>query len=309
MSFNREFQNFGHNIFGKIAYNQLVTKSLRCVEKFDLSSFLIKSQNINSRNFCIETSDNQLFRILFVDVEESKNVLRYMAINRDLSVLSSCEYDYVDVEALKKYDTSIMVCSFAVDNYHIDILNENLVRTCYKNFSDVTKVKPNDFSMCDANVYYYMNEWEKPLLVLEKREGILNLKDTEGQMTEPNGFLYLPRDLKQLEIHGNKLFWLNGTSLNVLNKEDSRLIKSVEINANKFVFGSDTKVLALDMNNREIRYFDLDLNLLESLCVENLGDYLEDLFLFANKITNQVYIFDKISKNLSFYNKFLEYKE
>ncbi len=310
VKFNRVFDHFSSNILGEITYRQLIKTSLRKSDEIiNLNSLLNKSRISNARNFSIESSDNQLFNILFVDVEETKDVLHYMAINRDLSVVSTFEYEYAKVEAFKKYGDSILVSSFGPDNYHVDILNQNLVRTCYKNFSDVSQVKPTDLSMCEANVYYHVNDGPEPLRVLEKGEGVLTLIETKGQMKEPGGLLYLPADLRQLEIKDNKYFWLNGSSLNILNKEDNRLIKSVEINANKFVFDSEDKILAFDMNTREMKYFDYGLNLLEKLVVESLGNDLQSVFLFLNKANNQVYLFDKNSKILSFYFKSLEYNE
>ena len=105
---------------------------------------------------------------------------------------------------------------------------------------------------------------------------------------------YIPSVIKQFESRNGKYFWLNNTNLQILNETDGKLIKSIEIESDKFLFDSQNNIVLINKKTKEINYFN-DLGILQDMMA--IDNYRDGLDLIISK-DDELILFDKTSKKI-----------
>ena len=122
----------------------------------------------------------------------------------------------------------------------------------------------------DTNVYCYVNEGR---LDIYNRE--LDLIESAGQEDGLAGAFYTPKlqgdRLQQFEFRNGKFFWLSDSHLEI-SEDHGELIKSIEIQAQNFVFDSTGRIVLFDKISQELNYFAEDGTLVERVLVDNCED-------------------------------------
>lgn len=304
ISFEKASEECLSSILGTLRKKSLLKTFLKEIKSIEVGPYI---RDAKPDTIEIDHLENGSFYIVYTTGESLLKCLTLQIDNMTLDSSFNFEYKYSFLRSLRKYQDTIVASSYGSGAYHIDILNLSLVRVSYNNLYDVCKNSPASFlSVNETHVYYYVKTKQLPLFIFRKEQGYLSFEQKIGQSCDPLLPFYLPESIKQFECQSGRFYWLSGSHLNMLDGELGTVINSIEVRASRFLFNSKRSLVLFNEATREINYFDGDLNLVDSVCVENAADM--ECLLFLGRF-DEPFLFDKALKRICFYRRIVEYSQ
>ena len=149
-------------------------------------------------------------------------------------------------------------------------------------------------SINDSNIFCLILE-QHNLLVLNR----IDKKKTyciKVQSKYPDEPFYFPSDILQFEWANEKFIWLNKTNLQILDDTSGKVVKSIEVDADKFILDSQSNICLTNKTAKKLQvYGNLGSLLEENLVEQELLDQplfldWEDKFIYFNKNTFDLYL-------------------
>ena len=278
------------NNFAMIRYKTLGSIDFNDCDLIELS-LLITDKRFDSAEVehCISSGN------MFVVYLTPGRQLKSFTFDKDKKVID--KYIYANpgytVQKFKKSNGFILVDLYCDSGfYYVQKLNYQLENIVIKRVSDYSYGNYSSYllSANELNIYYFNVVYQ--LLVSDHQ--LNNQRADTCQNTNHTSPFYFPTNIRQLESRNGKIYWLNSNTFAVINEATGNLIRSVEIDANQFIFDSKENLIMFNKASSKLNYFDDNGLFLKEFECEN---FETEIFLFINQ-SDELMFLDKSSQKL-----------
>lgn len=221
--------------------------------------------------------------------------LKSFTFDKDKKVVEKFIYTNpgYSVQKFKKSNGFILVDLYCDSGfYYVQKLNYQLENIVIKRVSDYSYGNYSSYllSANEMSIYYFNVVYQ--LLVSDHQ--LNNQRADTCQNTNHTGPFYFPTNIKQLEARNGKFFWLNSNTFAVVNETTGNLIRSIEMDANRFIFDSKENIIIFNKASLKLNYLDSNGIFLKEFECEN---FETEIVLYINQSDELIFL-DKSSQKL-----------